>query len=322
MDPLTMSYCYRHGAGIEKGLTYGQMLENTALRFPDNVAIRFEDGQSTYRELNEAVNGMANALLRLGLRRGDRAAILFPDWPEYSIAMYACARIGVVVTPMNPLYRRVEIRTILNHLEAKVFFMPSEWRGFSFVNLLDAIRSEVPSVGHVVVKGDERASWMKDYGELLESGRGGDDVAAYLREEPVEADDLLEISYTSGTTGTPKGAVHTHDTRMLNSVGIINRIRITSEDVWLCMAPLFHATGNHVVQHTAFLTGGTLVLMGRYSAEVSLREIERSGVTIAVGVPTMFIDLMNRPEFDKTNVSSMRYALFTGAPMPPEVALR
>lgn len=131
----------------------------------------------------------------------------------------------------------------------------------------------------------------------------------------------MEIAYTSGTTGRPKGVVETHNTRMLHSVGIAERIKASEKDAWLNMTPLFHTTGNCVVQHTAFLTGGTLILLGRYSTQTSLREMERCRATIAVGVPTMFIDLMNHPEFEKTDVSSLRFALFTGAPMPPEVAL-
>ncbi len=321
-----MSYCYRHGVGIEKGVTFGQSLEESAQRYPDNVAIWFGDTKITYRKFNEAVNRMANSLLHLGLKRGDRAGILFPDWPEYSIALYACARIGVVITPMNPLFRRMEITTILNHLEAKVFFIPSEWRDFSFAQLVEQIRAELPTVEHVIVKGNPKASWMLDYDELLNKDyvkqSHNDYLSDYLAKQPVEADDLLEIAYTSGTTGDPKGAVQSHDTRMLNSLGIAKRMGVTSSDIWLCMTPLFHATGNAVVQYTVFLTGGTLVLMGRYSVDVSLKEIEKTRATVAVGVPTMFIDLMNHPKFTDTDVSSLRYALFTGAPMPKEVALQ
>ena len=97
---------------------------------------------------------------------------------------------------------------------------------------------------------------------------------------------------------------------------------VDSQDVWLCMTPLFHTTGNCVVQHTALLTGGTLVIMGRYSVNVSLKEIQKAKATIAIGVPTMYMDLMNHPEFEKTDVSTLRYAIFTGAPMPPDVALQ
>jgi|ERR1039458_9537058 acyl-CoA synthetase (AMP-forming)/AMP-acid ligase II len=321
-----MSYCYRHGVGIEKGLTFGQSLENSAQRYPENVAIWYGDVKLTYRQFNEAVNRMANSLLRIGLKRGDRAGILFPDWPEYSIALYACARIGVVITPMNPLFRSVEITTILNHLEAKVFFIPSEWREFPFVELLEQIRSELPTVEHVIVKGGTKASSMLNYDDMVNreyvKQSQEDYLSDYLAKYPVEADDLLEIAYTSGTTGDPKGAVQSHDTRMLNSVGIAIRMGASPGDIWLCMTPLFHATGNAVVQYTTFLTGGTLVLMGRYSVDVSIKEIERTKATVAIGVPTMFIDLMNHPAFNKTDVSSLRYVLFTGAPMPREIALQ
>jgi acyl-CoA synthetase (AMP-forming)/AMP-acid ligase II len=310
---------------MEKGLTFGEMLKNTAGLYPDNVAIWFGQTQYTYRELKETVDRLAAALLKMGFKRGDRVGILFPDWPEYTIALYACATIGVVISPMNPLYRKMELTTILNHLEAKAFFMPSEWRGFSFADLMEQIRPEFPHLEQVIVKGEKKSGWMLDFDDLMrkESSQVPEEgtLVDYLKESTVEGDDLLEIAYTSGTTGVPKGAVHTHNTRMLHSKGLASRMGATSKDVWLNMTPLFHTTGNCVVQHTALLTGGTLVLMGRYSVDVSLKEIKRTGATIAVGVPTMYIDLMNHPEFKKTDVSSLRFAIFTGAPMPPEVAL-
>jgi len=325
VNGLKMSYCHRFGPGMEKGLTFGEMLKNTAGLYPDNVAIWVGQTQYTYRELKETVDRLATALLKLGFKRGDRVGILFPDWPEYTIALYACGTIGVVISPMNPLYRKMELTTILNHLEAKAFFMPSEWRGFSFADLMEQIRSEFPHLEHVIVKGEKKSGWMLDFDDLMrkESSQVLEEgtLVDYLKESPVEGDDLLEIAYTSGTTGVPKGAVHTHNTRMLHSKGLASRMGATSKDVWLNMTPLFHTTGNCVVQHTALLTGGTLVLMGRYSVDVSLKEIERTRATIAVGVPTMYIDLMNHPEFKKTDVSSLRFAIFTGAPMPPEVAL-
>jgi len=219
----------------------------------------------------------------------------------------------------------MEILTVLNHLEAKALVIPEEWRGFRFADLLEEIRPEIPSLRHIIVKGKPKEG-MSGFEELLSCGWGKKLAPGflenYLKENPVEADDLLEIAYTSGTTGRPKGVMETHNTRMLHSVGIAERMKASEEDVWLNMTPLFHTTGNCVVQHTAFLTGGTVILMGRYSTETSLREIERGRATIAVGVPTMFIDLMNHAHFEKTDVSSLRFALFTGAPMPPEVALQ
>ena len=326
MHSLNLSYCHRFGPGMEKGLTFGEMLAYSAARFPDNIALRFGDIRYTYTELKQAVDTMAVSLLKLGLKRGDRVGVLFPDWPEYTIALYACATIGAVVSPMNPLYRKVELTTILNHLEAKVFFMPGEWRGFSFADLMGQARADFPFLEQVIVKGEARRSWMLDFDDLIKNDSNQDTVAdalgEYLKNTTVEADDLLEIAYTSGTTGTPKGAVHTHNTRMLHSKGLAGRMGANSEDVWLCMTPLFHTTGNCVVQHTALLTGGTLVIMGRYSVNVSLKEIQKAKATIAIGVPTMYMDLMNHPEFEKTDVSSLRFTIFTGAPMPPDVALQ
>jgi fatty-acyl-CoA synthase len=301
------------------------MLEDTVARHPDRIAIIYQDRKYTYQEFQAAVNSFAQALINLGLSREDKLGLLLPDWPEYSIALYACAKLGVIVSPMNPLYRKMEVLTVLNHLEAKALIIPEEWRDFRFVDLLGEVRKEIPSLQHILVKG-KPGEGMLSFDELLsfDWGKkfGPGFLKKYLTENPVEADDLLEIAYTSGTTGRPKGVVETHNTRMLHSVGIAERTKASEKDAWLNMTPLFHTTGNCVVQHTAFLTGGALILLGRYSTESSLRQLERCRATIAVGVPTMFIDLMNHPHFEKTDVSSLRFALFTGAPMPPEVALQ
>ena len=322
---LTQSYCQVLGTNRTKGQTFGEMLQETAGRYPEHLAIIFQDKKYTYREFRKAVDSFAQALIDLGLARGDKIGLLFPDWPEYSIVLYACAKLGVIVSPMNPLYRRMEVLTVLNHLEAKALVIPEEWRDFRFVDLLEEIRGEIPSLRHIIVKGKPKEGMLNLEGLLSfdwEKKFGAGFLEKYLTDNPVEADDLLEIAYTSGTTGRPKGVVETHNTRMLHSVGIAERIKASEKDAWLNMTPLFHTTGNCVVQHTAFLTGGTLILLGRYSTQTSLREMERCRGTIAVGVPTMFIDLMNHPAFEKTDVSSLRFALFTGAPMPPEVALQ
>lgn len=322
---LTYSYCQVLGINQTKGRTFGQMLQEMAERYPEHTAIIFQNQQYTYREFQAAVDSFALALFDLGLTRGDKLGLLLPDWPEYSIALYACAKMGVVVSPMNPIYRRMEVLTVLNHLEAKALIIPEEWRDFRFVDLLREIRPQIPSLQHVIVKG-KPGEGMLSFQDLLSQDWqrkfGPGFLEKYLQDHPVEADDLLEIAYTSGTTGRPKGVMETHNTRMLHSVGIAERMKASDKDVWLNMTPLFHTTGNCVVQHTAFLTGGTLILLGRYSTEASLRELERCKATIAVGVPTMFIDLMNHPNFEKTAVSSLRFALFTGAPMPPKVALQ
>ncbi len=322
---LIDSYCQVLGIKQPKGRTFGQMLEATVAQNPDRAAIIYQDRRYTYREFQAAVDSFAQALINLGLSREDKLGLLLPDWPEYSIALYACAKLGVIVSSMNPLYRKMEVLTVLNHLEAKALIIPEEWRDFRFVDLLEEIRAEIPSLRHIIVKGKPKKE-MLSFEELLsfdwEKKFGPGFLKKYLKENPVEADDLLEIAYTSGTTGRPKGVVETHNTRMLHSAGIAERIKASEKDVWLNMTPLFHTTGNCVVQHTAFLTGGTLILLGRYGTETCLRELERCKATIAVGVPTMFIDLMNHPSFGKTDVSSLRFALFTGAPMPPEVALQ
>ncbi|HEX7371673.1 MAG TPA: AMP-binding protein, partial [Thermodesulfobacteriota bacterium] len=150
---LTQSYCQVLGINWTKGKTLGQMLQETVARYPDHLAIIFREQKYTYREFQMAVDSFAQALIDLGLVRGDKLGLLLPDWPEYSICLYACAKLGIIVSPMNPLYRKMEVLTVLNHLEAKALVMPEEWRDFRFVNLLDEIRQEIPSLRHIIVQG-------------------------------------------------------------------------------------------------------------------------------------------------------------------------
>src|SRR4030042_6439334 len=240
---LTQSYCQVLGSKWTKGKTFGQMIQETVERYPDHPAILFQDKKYTYREFQKAVHSLTRALMGLGLARGDKLGLLLPDWPEYSIALYACAQLGVIVSPMNPLYRKMEVLTVLNHLEAQALIIPEEWREFRFVDLLEETRAELPSLRHIIVQGKPKKE-MLSFEELLsrdwgnQFGRGF--LEKYWRENPVEADDILEIAYTSGTTGRPKGVVETHNTRMLHSVGIAERIKASEKDVWLNMTPLFH----------------------------------------------------------------------------------
>src|SRR4030042_273983 len=140
---LTRSYCQTLGVQWTKGKTFGDMLQETSQRYPDRTAIVFQDQRYTYRELQRAVDSFAPALMDLGLRRGDKLGLLLPDWPEYSIALYACAHLGVIVSPMNPLYRKMEVLTVLNHLEAQALIIPEEGREFRFVDLLEEIRGGI-----------------------------------------------------------------------------------------------------------------------------------------------------------------------------------
>lgn len=323
------SYFQPMGELFPYGKTFGQYLEENSAKNPEKVIIIHEDQQYTYRSFNEAVDNLALCLIDQGFKKGDIIGLCLPDLPEYSIMYYACAKIGVATSPISPRYREKEFIMMLGHSGARGAMIPKEWGGFDYVNMFKNIRSSLPSLKYLFVKGSETIEedvpgfikleavmakeWKKKYpGDYLHD--------VYLKENPLDADNLLEVAYTSGTTGAPKGAMHSHNTRAAASFLNARRWGATPNDIMLLMAPLAHATGNAHAQNSAVLVGHTVVYTESYSPEAALKAIERFKITVPIGVPAMYIGIMNHPDFDKYNVSSVRGAWSGGAAAPVEVA--
>jgi len=218
-----MSYFQTTGEVFPFGKTFGLYLEENTAKNPDQVIIIYEDRQYSYRQFNNIVDNLALALINLGFEKGDIIGLCLPDWPEYTIMYYACAKIGVATTPISPRYRENEFKIMLGHSGAKGALIPSRWKDFDYLKMLGNIRSSLPSLECIFVEGEitkaeENISGLQSLDELIK--RNWEEVypddylhQVYLKENPLEADDLLEVAYTSGTTGTPKGVMHSHNTR-------------------------------------------------------------------------------------------------------------
>lgn len=321
---LTQSYYYMEGH-IPPGVTLGEYLERTIHRFPDKEAFVLREKRVTWRELGQIVDRLALALIDLGVRHGDKVAVLFPNRLEFIYSALALAKLGAVLIPISERLREREIRYILDRTEAVAMIMTPEFWGFSFSDLIADIKKDLPNLKHVIVSERKHHPHEQLMEELIEQDwedTYSDDYyhRVYLKGNPVEPDDLLEIVFTSGTTGEPKGVMHSHNTRCRSALGTINGTRLTSDDIWLIMVPLSHTTALVNAFYTSIISGSCGVLLESWNVEEALKEISRNRATIPIGVPTMPIMMLQHPDLEKYDLSSLRTMVLAGAPLPVEVA--
>ena len=318
------SYYYSPGE-IPPGVTLGEYFEQTAEGHPEKTALIFRERRITWAELKQRVDRLTLAFIDLGIRRGDMIVILFPNRPEFILTLLAAARLGAISVPVSERLRRKEIEYILRQTEAKAVVSVSEFWGFSFSDLFQDLRQTIPTLKHVLVSGARRHAEELVLEEVVTREWGKEYPAdyyqeVYLKEFPVEADDHLEIIFTSGTTGTPKGVMHSHNTRCRSALGTAASIGLKPDDIWLIMVPLSHTTALVNAFYSSVIKGSGMVLLETWNVEEAMREITRNRVTLPIGVPTMPIMMLQRPDFDQYDFSSLRAMVLAGAPLPVEVA--
>ena len=264
-----------------------------ARKTPDRVAIEYGDEAWTYRQLHERVQRVAHGLGRLGVSRGDRVAYLGPNHPAFLETMFATGLLGAVFVPLNSRLAGPELAGQLT--DAGVGTLVYDPR-------LAAVAAELPPV---------RALSLDDgYQELL-AGTGTTVV-----DEAVSLDDPCIIMYTSGTTGTPKGAVLTHGNITWNAINVVVDSDLAGDEVTLLVAPLFHTAGLNMNCMPTLLKGGRVMLEQAFDPGRVLRLIEERGVTLMFAVPAMYNTLATHPRWPDTDLSSLRTLMCGGAPVP------
>ena len=312
----------------------------SALRYPDKPAIVFFDRVLTYRQLLQQAERLAATLHRIGVRSGDRVVLNMQNCPQWVIAHFAILRANAVVVPVNPMNRAEELKHYIVDPDAKVAITAADLAGElakANAQLEPALRLSQLIVTHYSDAFDFESNpvpeaWRDWLGttHALPSIEGGEvmrwtDALAGADDLPAHSatpKDLAVLPYTSGTTGLPKGCMHTHASIMHNAVATCYWGNSTSENVVLSVVPMFHITGMVSVMHASIFGGSTLVVMPRWDRELAGQLISRWRVTHWTNIPTMVIDLLASPNFASFDVSSLVYIGGGGAAMPQAVAQR
>jgi fatty-acyl-CoA synthase len=304
------------------GETIGACLDRITATFGDNDALIscHQNIRYTYRELLREVESVACGLISLGVERGDRVGVWSPNCAEWLIAQYAIAKIGAIMVNVNPAYRLRELEHALSHSGVSVLIAARRFRSTDYVAMLDELTPKLALLKTTVYLGREPEGEKMIWPDLIARG---DAVASSLlreREASLQFDDPVSIQYTSGTTGTPKGATLSHHNILNNGFFVGERLQYTSDDRVCVPVPFYHCFGC-VLGNLAALTHGCVIVLpsGSFDAEACLRVVQQEHCTSLYGVPTMFIAELEHPAFSSYRLDSLRTGIMAGAPCPVEV---
>ncbi|MGE0715104.1 MAG: cyclohexanecarboxylate-CoA ligase [Alphaproteobacteria bacterium] len=308
-------------AGGWHGRTILDGLDSSVTATPDKLAI--VDGNSmtgattrlTYRELARRVDSIAAALAEMGVGKGDVVSWQLPNWWEFTALHLAAMRIGAVSSPLMPIFRERELRFMLRLAEAKVFVVPRVFRNHDYAAMAAALRPELPDLARVLVVGGEGA----DAFEGLWDGAAHPPPPAARRPGP---GDIIEILYTSGTTGEPKGVMHTSDTLFGNVVPYAERLGLGAGDTILMASPLAHQTGFLFGMMMPVHLGCTVILQDIWNAGRAADLIAAEGVTFTMASTPFLSDLADVAETRRDDLRTLRIFLSAGAPIPRALVRR
>jgi len=255
--------------------------------------------------------------------KGDRVGMWSPNHLEWVITQYATAKIGAILVNINPAYRTTELRYALGQSGVSVLVAARGFRETDYVAMIDEVRPQLPGLRAVVLLGDGPHPGAMTWADLLARAADTPEEALRERAATLDFDDPINIQYTSGTTGAPKGATLSHHNILNNGYFVGGRLRLTDRDRVCLSVPFYHCFGM-VMGNLGFLThGGTVVLPAEtFDAGACLEAIQREACTTLYGVPTMFIAILGHPDFERYELTSLRTGIMAGSPCPVEVMRR
>jgi acyl-CoA synthetase (AMP-forming)/AMP-acid ligase II len=314
-NPLTAQRIERDGK-LWGDMTIAQGAWQKAQERPDEVAIYLE-GESpiTYASIADEARRLVTGLRSLGLRQGDVISFQLPNWRESVVVDIAASAMGLVVNPVIPIYRDHELRFILQDARTRLIYIPEQIRSLEFPSMLASLQADLPHLEHIVtVRAEHEHAGTLRYETLV------DNVPAALDSLPViDPNSVKAILYTSGTTGTPKAVMHSHNTLARVIQNSLDCWDLDDSDVMLMPSPVTHITGYGSGMVLPFVTSVKSALMPRWDADAAVEFIQQVGATASVGATPFLVELVDAAQRHGTGLPSMRLFACGGAAVPPQV---
>ncbi|MEW2503583.1 AMP-binding protein [Amycolatopsis sp. CA-161197] len=298
------------------GDTIGDNLDRTVAAFPERDAMvdRAAGTKWSYAELKKDVDQLAHGLVATGIGKGDRVGIWSPNRAEWTLLQYATAKIGAILVNINPAYRSHELEYVLNQSGVRMLVAADKFKTSDYAAMVEQVRPNCPGLEFVVLLGTD--AWT----DLMAKGQGGDPAALAALQKNLSADDPINIQYTSGTTGFPKGATLSHHNILNNGYFVGELCNYTEEDRVCIPVPFYHCFGMVMGNLACTSHGACMVIPApAFDPRATLEAVEAERCTSLYGVPTMFIAELNHPDFGEFDLSSLRTGIMAGSPCPVEV---
>ena len=320
---------YDHGVSDKKliGETIGAYFDRTVETYRDREAlvVKHQNVRWSWGELGRRVDDLAAGLLSLGLERGDRVGIWSPNTSEWTLAQFATAKAGLVLVNVNPAYRRSELDYALNKVECKALILAPALKTSNYLEIVEDLvkAGKLPHLRHIVRLGKDKTPGMLNFDDVATAGGNAERVKLAELGPKLQFDDAINIQFTSGTTGHPKGATLSHHNILNNGYFVGEGLKLTPADRLCIPVPLYHCFGMVMGNLGCLTHGSTMVYPSEaFDPLATLQAVAEERCTALYGVPTMFIAQLDHPQFESFDLKSLRTGIMAGSPCPIEVMKR
>ncbi len=318
----------------QRNNTVGNLLDEMARRYPDNEAMVYPERalRYSYKQFNDICRQIAKGLMKLGIKKGDNIAIWAYNVPEWLLLQFASAKIGAVLVTVNTSYKSAELEYILNQSDSTSLFMVGSFKDTNYVETLAGVvpglasfepgKLDSPQLSYlknIIYIGNDTPAGMINFDSIITRGEGVSDAELAAVEATLDCHDTINMQYTSGTTGFPKGVMLSHYNIVNNGYNIGECMKFTEKDRLCIPVPFFHCFGCVLAVLACVTHGSTMVPVEIFDPLKVLQTIEKEKCTAVHGVPTMFIAELEHPDFATFDLRSLRSGIMAGSPCPTEV---